>query len=95
MEPVNPDMQITGNGLENAFGRVEKAIDAHAKLKRVKNILGEPDLVVSRLGFTLHIPVQLKGRHKKPFTIRGEGDTLEGAVTDLINALDHWAEALS
>lgn len=92
---LDANMTLTADSLDGAFRRVEAAIDAHSKLKRVANVLGEPDVSLSRLGCTVHIAVRLKGSRKKPFKIHGEGSSVEAAVEHLINGLDHWAEALA
>ncbi len=79
---------------EHLFVSVEAAIDAHPHLKRVPGIMGEPDLHVSRLGYTILIPVTLKGSRRKPIKISGDGNTAEEAAESLIDRLDHWAQAI-
>lgn len=82
-------------GLEEAFRRLEKAIDAHDKLARVAGPKGEPEMRFTRLGGTLSILVTLRGSRKRPTKITGDGSTLDAAVEDLIRGLDVWAEAIS
>jgi predicted RNase H-like HicB family nuclease len=81
--------------LEEAFRRLEKAIDAHNRLERVNGPQGEPDMRYSRLGGTISILVKLKGSRKRPTKITGNGDTLDAALEDLVNGLDTWAEAIA
>ena len=81
--------------IELLFHKVEAAVEAHALLRRVPGILGEPDLHMSRLGCTVLIPVTLKGSRKKPFRITGDGETPEQAADSLIARLDHWAQVIA
>lgn len=82
-------------GLEEAFRRLEKAVDDHERLSRVPGPKGEPEMHFTRLGGTLSILVTLKGSRKRPTKITGDGGTLDAAVEDLIHGLDMWAEAIS
>lgn len=82
-------------GLEDAFQRLEKAIDAHDRLERIHGPKGEPDMAFTRLGGTISILVKLKGSRKRPTKITGNGDTLDAALEDLVRGLDMWAEAIA
>lgn len=81
--------------LEPLYVTVEQAVDAHPRLRRVPGILGEPEVRVSRLGWSVLIPVTLAGSRKKATTINGDGETLEAAAERLIAGLDNWAEAIA
>jgi hypothetical protein len=83
------------SGLEAAFRRLEQAIDAHDRLKRVPGPKGEPEMHFTRLGGTISIPVTLKGSRKRATKITGNGDSLDAAVDDLLNGLDTWADAIT
>ena len=79
---------------EALFSKLERAIDAHPKLKRLPSVLSEPEASVSRLGCSVQIPVKLIGSNAKPFQIKGDGVSVKNAVENLISHLDSWAEAL-
>jgi hypothetical protein len=84
--------------LEPIFAKVEAAINAHPKLRRVGSLasktLGQPEVTVSRLGCDVHIQVKLQGSRKRPSKINGTGETVEEAADKLISLLDLWAEAI-
>ncbi len=86
------------------FHRIEVAIDEHPLLQRhfVKVgvgkspfYMGEPSFRVARSGWTVLIPVSLKGSRKKPTEVSGVGETPEAAADKLIANLDFWARAIA
>jgi len=82
---------------EDLFVRLEAAVDAHPRLRRMpQRVDAEPEIRVSRYGYTAEIRVQLKGsRSKKGYLAQGDSEvSASEAVDDLIRSLDHWASAL-
>jgi len=82
-------------GLEEAFRRLEQAIDAHDRLKRISGLKGEPEMHFTRLGGTVSILVTLQGSRKRPTKITGNGASIDEAVEDLMRGLDIWADAIA
>lgn len=81
---------------EDLFIKLEAAVDAHPRLRRLpEQVTAEPEIRVSRYGYTAEIRAQLKGsRSKKGLLIHGDSEiSASAAVDDLIASLDHWASA--
>ena len=80
---------------EELFRKAEKALDAHPLLRG-----GErdgsyyPRLFVNRLDWGFEMTAKRKDSRKRATDIRGEGETPEEAVDDLLAKLDYWAEAM-
>jgi hypothetical protein len=82
--------------LDALFSKVEAAVDAHGKLRRIHkdNPHFSPEFSVNRGGWSVEIWVKLEGSRKKPSQICGRGHTPNEAADHLIDSLDHWAEAI-
>jgi hypothetical protein len=82
------------DNLNGVFARIEAAIDAHPKLKRLDSIVGEPEVVLSRFGATVRIRVKLNGSRRSVCPIHADGDSIESAADNLVRGLDVWAEVI-
>jgi len=80
---------------EPLFKKIETAIDSHPRLVRVSGCVGEPEFSVTRLGYSVVIPVKVQGSRKKPSNINASGESFEEAADKLIEQLDLWAEVLA
>ena len=79
---------------EPLFKEVEAAIGSHEKLVLAVKPMGEPEFRVSRFGWSVRVRAKVKGSHKKPTWIQGDGDTPEEAKNKLIEGLDLWAKVI-
>lgn len=80
--------------LEPLYQKLEAALDAHPRIERIKNVMGEPCIEFSRSGVTARVKVMVAPK-RKPQEIQEHADTAPEAVDRLIKTLDFWAEAIT
>ena len=87
----------TPTDLNPIFCKVEEAIDAHPKLRRITKenpVMAEPEISASRFGWIVTIFVKLEGSRKKAFKISGQGESPQEAAEKLVSSLDFWVQAV-
>lgn len=80
--------------LEPLYQKLEAALDAHPRIKRIENVLGEVRIEFSRSGVTVSVHVLVAPKRKAQL-IHAYGDTAELAIDELIKALDFWVTAIT
>lgn len=83
---------------DELFTKLEQAIDAHPVLCRLTDnpIMAEPEVRVSRLGYTVEIIVKVRGSRKRPHRISDNSEvSVADAIESLIGGLDIWAKILA
>lgn len=72
------------------FTRVEDAISEHGKFQISEGF--SPEFRFDRTSVSVYVLVKLKGSRKKASEIWGRATNLTGAIDNLIDSLDFWAE---